>query len=119
MRKYGFPRSVRLRKKAEFERVFAEGKRYRAPLCVLYVLHHPCSKEKKVGIAVGRKLGKATVRNKIKRRIREILRLHLPQLLPGTHLVVVARSRASDADFHELERTLLCLMREGEVLRDE
>jgi len=55
--------------------------------------------ETRVGIVVSKKVGKAVVRNKVKRRLREILRrLHLPK----AHLLLVASPEAREADFAEL-----------------
>lgn len=60
----------------------------------------------RLGLTVGTKIGGAVVRNRIKRRIREIYRLEEPLLKPGFDLVVVARSRAKTADYRTLEREL-------------
>lgn len=60
----------------------------------------------RLGLTVGTKIGSAVVRNRIKRRIREIYRLEEPLLQPGFDLVIVARSRAKTADYHTLEREL-------------
>ena len=51
----------------------------------------------RVGITVGKKLGKAHIRNRTRRRIREVYRLNEEKFLPGWDIVVVARSRAVEA----------------------
>ena len=56
----------------------------------------------RVGITAGKKLGKAHIRNRIRRRLREVYRLHEDQFLPGWDIVVVARSRCLDAPFTDL-----------------
>ena len=53
----------------------------------------------RVGITVSKKLGKAHVRNRTRRRLREIYRLHEALFSPGWDIVVVARSKAEDAPF--------------------
>ena len=53
------------------------------------------------------KIGHAVVRNRIRRRLREIYRLHEPELARGYDIVVVARMRAHDADYHRLEADFL------------
>ena len=55
-----------------------------------------------VGITVSKKLGCAVVRNRVRRRLREIYRLNEDRFLPGYDIVVVARSRAVDASFQDL-----------------
>ena len=58
---------------------------------------------------MGKKLGKAVTRNRVRRRLREIYRLHESQFLPGYDLVVVARSQAVGASFTQLTRAYLTL----------
>lgn len=61
----------------------------------------------RVGFTVSNKLGKAVVRNRVRRRLREIHRLNLEGIAPGTELVVVARGRAVGASYAQLERAYL------------
>jgi ribonuclease P protein component len=55
-----------------------------------------------VGIVVGRRVGKAATRNRVKRRIREAARSIYPHLQPGYDLIVIARQPAATANFTEL-----------------
>lgn len=73
--------------------------------------------ENRVGLTVGAKLGCAVRRNRVRRRLREIYRLHEEQFLPGYDIVVVVRSRAMDAPYHELERAYLALAQKLSLLR--
>ena len=76
------------------------------------------SRENRVGLTVGVKLGHAVVRNRIRRRLREIYRLHEGEFLPGWDLVIVARSRAVTASYQQLERSYLALAAEAGILRE-
>ena len=75
--------------------------------------------ENRVGITVGKKLGKAHIRNRTRRRIREIYRLNEEKFQPGWDIVVVARSRAVDAPFDKLTKSYLNLARKAKLLREE
>ncbi len=75
--------------------------------------------ENRVGVTVSKKLGKAVVRNRVRRRLREVYRLHESRFLPGWDIVVVARSRAVDASFSELTNAYLTLAKKSGILREE
>lgn len=73
----------------------------------------------RVGITVGKKLGKAHIRNRIRRRIREVYRLNEDKFQSGWDIVVVARSRALDVSFDRLTESYLSLARKAGILRGE
>lgn len=63
----------------------------------------------RVGITVGKKLGHAVVRNRTRRRIREVYRLNEGSLTPGWDIVIVARTKAIEAPFDKLTASFLKL----------
>jgi ribonuclease P protein component len=71
----------------------------------------------RVGITVSKKLGKAHIRNRVRRRFREVYRLNEEAFLPGWDIVIVARSRAIDADFAKLTAAYLQLADKAGLLR--
>ena len=73
----------------------------------------------RVGITASKKLGHAVVRNRVRRRLREIYRLNEEKFSPGWDIVVVARSRAVDAPFAALTRSYLNLARKAGILAPE
>ena len=73
----------------------------------------------RVGITVSKKLGKAHVRNRTRRRIREGYRLNEDKFLPGWDIVVVARTRAVDAEFSKLTKSYLALAKKAGLLKEE
>ena len=87
-------------------------------LLVLYFRRNRLE-ENRVGITVGKKLGKAHVRNRARRRIREVYRLNEEKFQPGWDIVVVARSRAVDAPFEKLVKSYLSLAERAGLLRQE
>ena len=72
-----------------------------------------------VGVTVSKKLGKAHVRNRTRRRIREVYRLNEERFQPGWDIVVVARSRSVDAEFSRLTRSYLTLAGKAGILRED
>ena len=76
------------------------------------------SEQNRVGVTVSKKLGKAVVRNRVRRRLREVYRLHEEQFAPGWDIVVVARSRCVDADFGNLTHAYLSLAEKAGILKE-
>ena len=77
------------------------------------------TKENRVGITVSKKLGKAHVRNRTRRRLREIYRLNEEKFQPGWDIVVVARTKAVDAEFAKLTKSYLTLAKKANILMPE
>ena len=73
----------------------------------------------RVGITVSKKLGHAVVRNRVRRRLREIYRLNESRFQPGWDIVVVARTKAVHAEFSKLQEGYLDLARKAGILIPE
>ncbi|MCC6862138.1 MAG: ribonuclease P protein component [Bryobacterales bacterium] len=102
----GFPKSVRILRSSEFRTVYERGSRYPGASLLAFVLLDEAGGGPKVGITVPRSLGKAVVRNRIKRRIREAVRSRLSILSPQCRVVINPRRRVLTAPFSELEREI-------------
>ena len=109
-------RALRLRTRQEFDAVYRRGRPYRSELLVLRALRteRPVSR---FGFVVGKVLGKAVIRNRLKRRLRESVR-SLP-VAHGWDLVLNARRGAQDADYHQLRSNVAELMSRAGVLNEE
>ena len=77
------------------------------------------SESNRIGITVSKKLGHAVVRNRTRRRIREIYRLNEERFAPGWDIVVVARTRAVEASFGKLTGAFLSLAQKSGLLIPE
>lgn len=84
---------------------------------VLYARRNRTGRNR-VGITVSKKLGKAVVRNRVRRRLREIYRLNEEKFQPGWDIVVVARSRAVEAPFSRLMDGYLSLAKKAGILQE-
>jgi len=114
--RYPYPRSARLRRRAEFDRVRTEGKTLHGRYLRLGRLSGPPDGETRVGIITTRRLGNAVTRNRVRRRLREIARLHLPEFTAICWLVVVAKPEAAAASFADLKDEWLRLARRLSIL---
>ena len=71
----------------------------------------------RVGITVGKKLGHAVVRNRVRRRLREVYRLNEDKFQPGWDIVVVARTRAIYAEFSQLVDAYMIAAQKAGILK--
>ena len=90
-------RSLRLRSPAEFQRVRRRGRSWTTPHLVL-VLQPNSLDHNRYGFAVGRRVGSAVRRNRIKRWMREAIRHLHPELQQGFDVILIARGRMADRD---------------------
>jgi len=88
----------------DFRRVYDEGSRYAGPLFAAFCVRETQPDGPRVGFTTPRALGKAVIRNRIKRRVREAVRLLLGQLNPQCCLVINPRRKALNAPAAELRR---------------
>lgn len=110
------PRDLRLRSNEDFQRVYRSGKSWAHPLLALHTLPQP--EGRRIGISTSKKLGKAVRRNRVKRRLREIIRAELPQWKTGFDGVLVARAAASEAEFAALREAVQELARRARLYRE-
>jgi ribonuclease P protein component len=95
----------RLASEADFRRVRHQGRSWAHPLLVLHARRSD-SPHFRLGVSVGKRLGNAVNRNRVRRRIRELVRARLKELQPGWDVVIVARSSAASAKFLTLGEAL-------------
>jgi ribonuclease P protein component len=98
-----------LKQNNDFRAVYSRGKSAVSPRTVIYCRKNRREKNR-VGFTVSRKLGNAVTRNRVRRRLREVMRLHASSLRQGYDLILVARTRAVGSDYGKLEADVLrCL----------
>lgn len=96
------PRSGRLLRHADFERVYKQGRRHFSAHMTVFYLRRAEGDNLRVGFTVGRALGGAVERNRMKRRLREAVRLTRPHPGPPADVVINPKKSVATADFSGL-----------------
>ena len=97
--------SFSLRRGSDFQHVWDEGKSWSHPLVVLRARANGMD-SCRFGFVAGKKVGKATARNRAKRLLREAVRPRLPLLVPGWDLILIARKGSEQAEFIEIDNAV-------------
>ncbi|MFA5714166.1 MAG: ribonuclease P protein component [Candidatus Paceibacterota bacterium] len=104
------PKENRLKRKKEFEAVFKEGKTLKGNYVFLKYSKEEDEKTK-IGFVVSKKVSKlAVIRNKAKRRMREIVRLRKKEIKDGMRIIIIALSPIKDAGYEEIEKDIANLL---------
>jgi ribonuclease P protein component len=106
----------RLRKNSQFAAVYEHGKTWSGNLVVLKTLPNGLEWNR-YGFVAGKRLGKAVVRNRVKRLLREVVRATPTEV--GWDMVFIARNDAATADYHELRASVAGLLRRARILEDK
>ena len=94
-------KTVTIKENRTFRRIYNKGRSAVTPFLVLYCRPNgrPCNR---LGVTVSTKLGGAVVRNRARRRLREVYRLAQPNMRQGYDIILVARSRAVNGPYDRL-----------------
>ncbi len=102
---FSFPKEVRLRRRGEFLRVQDKGFKITADCLLCLVLPNGRADGlTRLGLTVSTKVGPSVVRNRIRRRLRELFRVRKATLPKGLDMVFIARGSAAQADFARLSK---------------
>ena len=101
MTRYRFPAPRRIKKTAEFSLVYQQGRKAAGRFMVVWG-RREAGIGWRAGVVASKKVGGAVVRNRVKRRLRELIRLHQHRFAEDRQIVVVARASLADASWEEL-----------------
>lgn len=101
MTRYPFPKRFRLLRSQEFRLCIHQGREFSGEVSRIHFYH---STSTKLGITVSKKYGNAVSRNRFKRRVRELFRLHLAALPPHTHVHITPRRGKKEIAFPDLKK---------------
>lgn len=108
--------TVSLTENKQFKKVYSKGRSLTNNLLVLYYLKNNLSGIR-LGITVNKKVGKAVVRNRIRRLIKENYRLRERYIKEGYDIVIVSRVRAKEATYNEISGSMHNLLKRSGLLK--
>ena len=109
-------KEYRLRRNSDFQYTYKKGRSLRHPLLVL-IYRKTNRAESRIGFSITKKFGNAVQRNRIKRQLREILRLQHHQLKQGYDIIFVVRKEARGASYQILEGAVHNLLKRGKLYK--
>jgi len=98
-----FPHRARLLRRADFERVYKQGRRYFSQHMTVFCLQSAQGEGLRVGFTVSKMLGRAVQRNRVKRRLREAFRLEAVWNCANVDIVINPKKTVATADFAVLK----------------
>jgi len=105
----------RLKKKKDFERIFKEGQGFKQGFLYLKIKKNNLESSR-FGFIVSKKFAKkAVIRNKIKRRLRELIKIKLPEIKKGIDGIIIAIPGLKTTDFQQLEEIINKLFKKAKL----
>ena len=104
---------LRLRKHADYQHVYANARKRQSASMSWFLAPQSSASAPRVGLTAGKVLGKAHQRNRIKRRLREILRQHIELLPPGCDLVLHPRRTVLTIEFAKLDAEVVRILQQA------
>ncbi|HHY70119.1 MAG TPA: ribonuclease P protein component [Thermoanaerobacterales bacterium] len=111
-------KSLRLTKNLEFKNVYRSGRRWTSPFFTMYIKKNNLGYSR-LGVSVSKKVGKSVVRNKIKRRIKEIIRTNYGFIKNGWDIVFSVRPLSVDLEYTNMEKEVKNLLKRGRIYSDK
>lgn len=107
---------LRMKKNAEFKKVYSEGRYYVEKYIVMYAMKNSANFNK-VGYSVSKKVGKAVTRNRVKRLMKENYRLFEKDSKKGFDIIFTARPISAEADFESIRKNMHSALFRAHILK--
>lgn len=111
-------KELRLTRREDFNKVYRYGKSAANQQFVVYSLPNPRIERFRMGVSVSKKLGSAVVRNRIRRMVKEIVRLQAEKIRSHYDFVIIARKPVAELDYKQMEKSLLHALKRAQLLRN-
>ncbi|TYR80307.1 ribonuclease P protein component [Priestia megaterium] len=110
-------KKYRIKKNEEFQKVFKNGTSFANRQFVIYVLDQPSQQHFRVGFSVGKKIGNAVTRNRVKRLARQIMFELSPYLKQNKDYIVIARQPAATMNYEEVKKSLQHVLKRAKLFQ--
>lgn len=108
-----------LKKDSDFRKVYQKGKSFADRNLVIYTLPNG-KKTSRIGISISKKVGKANVRNRLRRCIKEAYRLNIdPVVKNGVDIIFIARINSSEATYWDIEKSMKYISKKSGVIKSK
>ena len=112
---FSLPRSSRIRQNRDYRRIYRQGKRFSNRAGLLYLVKSRRS-DVRIGFVATKKIGHAFARNRAKRLMKEVYRLHRHELASHYEAILLASPFLTGASYGEAEKAILALWRKAGIL---
>lgn len=112
----GLRRSFRIKKNEEFQHVFQKGTSFANRQLVIYHVHKEGQAHFRIGLSVGKRIGNAVTRNRIKRYLRQAFHELEDEIKPAIDIVIIARQPTKDLDYHTFKKSVIHLLQRERLL---
>jgi ribonuclease P protein component len=110
-------KNQRVKKNAEFQKIFKRGKSFANRQFVVYCYAKEGQDDFRIGLSVSKKVGNAVTRNRIKRYIRQSFLEMKDEINPNMDYVIIARHQAATLDFHESKKSLQHVLKIAKMIQ--
>lgn len=115
--KNSLPAIARIRNKKDFNAAFSNGKRFRGVYIDAVVAKADNDKDTpRIGISIPARVGRAVVRNRMRRLVREAFRLARPQIQKNVDVIIIVKKGALETSLKEIEADFCSMLREAKLL---